>query len=132
VGYRFHVVEASWPAAVQAGETVRVAIQWRNAGVAPCYKGGNPAVWLIDPNGKIISSKVDDAFDVKSLEVGPSVEQAAITPRDVELRVPGSLAAGEYSVCVSVGDRDGKPVYALPISEYNSGLRYRLGKMKAK
>ena len=128
VGYRLQVVEASWPATLKVGESTEIAIAWRNAGVAPCYRGGHPAIWLVDAAGRVAASKVDERFNVRALEPGPSVEQAPPVERTIALSVPATIAPGEYSVCVSVGEPDGTPVYQLPLAEYNSGLRYRLGK----
>jgi hypothetical protein len=39
------------------------------------------------------------------------------------------LAPGEYTLCVSVGDRQGTPVIALPLS-VGFDRRYPVGKVK--
>ena len=59
-----------------------------NAGVAPCYPGGFPAVTLKDSKGGIVAVLVDENFDLRGLKPGPSdpdPERVRATERDVEL-----------------------------------------------
>ncbi|MDZ4802459.1 MAG: DUF4832 domain-containing protein, partial [Bryobacteraceae bacterium] len=71
LGYRLQLLEASWPSELSRGEPLKVGYRWRNAGVAPCYPGGHPAITLKDASGGIAGVFVDEAFDVRTLPVGP-------------------------------------------------------------
>jgi hypothetical protein len=130
LGYRLQVVEASWPAQARARETVTLSLHWRNAGVAPCYNGGHPAISLVNAAGEIILTQVDSSFNVRTLPPGATVDLAPVTARTMTLQLPPALQPGEYNLLVSVGDAQGMPFYRLPVSEYNLGLRYRLGKIR--
>jgi len=130
MGYRLQVVEASWPKNIQPGGPVTFDITLRNTGVAPCYKGGNLAITLIDATGQIMAQGVDIEFDVKNLDVAESAEKAPKSVRHIILALSESLPHGIYNVCVSIGTEDGSPIYALPFSEYNKDRRYRLGQVK--
>ncbi|MCW5982400.1 MAG: DUF4832 domain-containing protein [Bryobacteraceae bacterium] len=144
LGYRLQLLEASWPAEVKAGGSMAVGYRWRNAGVAPCYPGGHPAITLKDSKGGIAGVFVDEDFDVRVLPVGPP-EQAHPVGREVkgyslasqasrpliEFRLPPDhiLKPGTYDVYVSVGARNGAPKLALPLAGEDGHRRYLLGKI---
>ncbi len=129
LGYRLQLVEASWPKAVRSEGSFRLALQWRNAGVAPCYPGGYPALTLKDGKGGIAGVFVDDGFDVRGLPVGPP-GQAGIRGHEAEFTLPLNLGSGTYEAYVSVGTRTGTPRIALPLAEGDGERRHRLGTLK--
>jgi hypothetical protein len=129
LGYRLQLTEVAWPASVPGGGTLRLKTTWRNAGVAPCYVGGHPAVTLQDAAGGIAAVLVDQGRDMRSLPVGPEGQTAAKTST-ADLRLPFQLKPGTYDVLVSVGTLTGTPRIALPLDGGDAQRRYRLGKIE--
>jgi hypothetical protein len=131
LGYRIQLREISWPKRVTIGKPFEVKSAWVNAGAAPCYPGGFPAITLKDANGGIAAVLVDEGFDVRSLPVGPA-DRPPATSRTSEFKV-GLFAPvtnpGDYDVYVSVGQRDGTPRIALPIAEDDGQRRYKMGRI---
>ena len=136
-------MEASWPAQAEAGAAVEFGYLWRNAGVAPCYRGGHPAITLKDATGGVAAVFADPEMDVRTLPVAAPGQALPVgrhtrgrdTQRDhallgVPLPPPHVLPPGEYSVFISVGDATGKPVYELPLSGSDGARRYKLGVMR--
>lgn len=129
LGYRLHLVEASWPASVRLGDALPFRMAWRNAGVAPCYPGGHPAFTLKDADGGIVTVAVDEGFDMRDLPVGPP-GAAETRDRTFPLLAPFYLRPGRYDVFVSIGSRSGTPRIALPLAEDDGQHRYRLGSVE--
>lgn len=113
---------------------------WANAGVAPCYGGGFPAITLKDEKGGIVSVNVDDSFDVRRLVVGSPGHEAVENIRSrftVALRhhdpagdhAPPTKAA-KYTLFVSIGSRDGTPQIALPLPDEDGHRRYKMGQIQ--
>ena len=132
MGYRLQLHELSYPQQVKIGLPFSVGWKWANAGVAPCYCGGYPALTIKDDQGGIVSVLVADDFDVKSLPVG-TPDQIEIVSVKSEFRV-GLIAPttkpGIYDVFVSVGRRDGTPVIALPLPDEDGQRRYKIGRFE--
>lgn len=131
LGYRLQLVEASWPSQCRPGDLVPFQMSWRNAGVAPCYAGGHPAITLKshDPatgNVGIVTVFADEALDVAGLPVGPPGE-AEVVDRQLDATLPFNVGPGTYSVWASVGSATGTPRYALPHEASDGAGRYRLG-----
>lgn len=140
LGYRIQLKEISWPSAITLRVPFTVRTRWSNAGVAPCYGGGFWALTLKDEKGGIVSVNVDESFDVRNLKTGPGggapVEDVEsrfiIAHRQVDPRgtfVPNT-APGTYAVFISVGQRDGTPVIALPLANQDAQRRYKLGQIE--
>ena len=131
LGYRIQLLEMSWPGNVTIGRPFTVQSRWANAGVAPCYPGGFPALTLKDPKGGIVAVLVDEGFDLRGLKPTPSDPAlATVTERGVQLTaglVAPATRPGDYEVFVSVGLRDGTPRIALPLPGDDGQRRYRLG-----
>jgi hypothetical protein len=128
MGYRLQVAEASWPSAAMLGQVGTLfALKWRNAAVAPCYKGGFPAITIKNSSGATVASSVDTLFDVKQLQPGPKTTFGPVRSDTLKINLPASLASGQYQVCVSVGAKDGTPMYYLPYNNGDSNKRYPLG-----
>jgi hypothetical protein len=126
LGYRLQLTEASWPETVPAQGELRFRARWRNGGVAPCYRGGYPAITLKDDAGGLAGVFVDESFDVKDLPIG-APGQAEARAEQVNFLLPFNLAPGSYDVFASVGTRTGTPQLALPLPEGDGQRRYRLG-----
>jgi hypothetical protein len=129
LGYRIQLVEASWPTEVKAGGPWRWSAAWRNAGVAPCYGGGFPAVTLKDEKGGIAGVFASPTFNVRALPVAPPGKAEAKAQEETFL-LPFNLKPGTYEVYVSIGTRTGSPEIALPLMDEDSGRRYRIGKIQ--
>lgn len=126
LGYRLQLREASWPRRIARDRRIRFESVWANAGVAPCYPGGHPAFTLKDGKGGIVGVFVDETFDVRRLEVGAPGE-APTTTAVSDHGLAHNMPAGTFGVFVSVGQRDGTPVIALPLPDGDGHRRYRLG-----
>lgn len=157
LGYRLQLREIRFPEKIKIGEHFYVEWTWANAGVAPLYMGGFPALTVKDKKGGIVSVQVDDRFNLKNLETGslnevPEKKQVSNfrigfpNPKEffndftmkMEQR-PGSdfyaapivpaTKPGEYEVFVSVGQTDGTPEIALPLNGDDGQHRYKIGKL---
>jgi hypothetical protein len=135
LGYRLQLVEASWPSEIAADSTFSFATRWRNAGVAPCYPGGHPAVTLKDAKAGIVTVFVDEGLNMRDL---PVAEPGKAMPRDHKAQFSLPLASderarllrpGEYAVYISVGAPTGTPKLALPLANDDGHRRYRIGKL---
>jgi len=140
LGYRLQLREISWPVETALGAPFPVVTKWANVGVAPCYGGGFWAMTLKDARGGIVSVNVAEQFDLKQLQPG---EPAAVSATTVETQFVvgrsfvdplGKMAPatkpGEYDLFVSVGQRDGTPVIALPLPADDGERRYKLGRLR--
>lgn len=129
LGYRLQLREASWPARAALGERAVFQSAWANAGVAPCYPGGHIAFTLKDAQGGIVAVFVNEAFDVRALDVAAPGE-APVTRVESAHGFAPNMPAGTFDVFVSAGRRDGTPVIALPLDGGDGHRRYRLGQME--
>lgn len=134
LGYRLQLRAISWPATVTIGQPFTVEATWANAGVAPCYPGGFVTLTLKDREGGIVAVLSDEAFDVRSLSVGPSGKPPVTTVRSEQRAglIGPTTVPGTYDVFVSVGRRDGTPVIALPLRNNDGQRRYKIGAMTLK
>ncbi|MGA2984680.1 MAG: DUF4832 domain-containing protein [Terriglobia bacterium] len=129
MGYRLQLREMSWPREVVIGQSFKVRNIWANAGVAPCYPGGYVTLTLKDDKGGIVSVLADEQFNVRDLAPGPA-NAAPTRTNECEFaigRIAPVTKPGEYTVFVSVGQRDGTPRIALPLADDDGQHRYRLG-----
>lgn len=141
LGYRLQPVTIRWGKQVSQGEAVPVEMAWRNAGVAPCYLGGHPALTLKDAKGGITAVLVASEANVRDLAVaevpleGPTSEEpvdhnfpeAPATTWRYDACLPFQLSPGEYEVFLSVGTVTGTPTIALPLDGDDGHRRYRIG-----
>ena len=129
LGYRLQLRSMSWPSRVAIGKPFEVESQWANAGVAPCYPGGFMALTLKDAKGGIVAVLADGTFNLRDLKPGPKGKAPVTSHRSrftAGLIAPAT-ASGTCDVFVSVGERDGTPVIALPLDNDDGQRRYRLG-----
>lgn len=132
LGYRLHPRSLSWPKEITIGRPFAVAAEWANSGVAPCYGGGYMAFTLKDDKDGIVSVLVADGFDMRDLQPGPPGDAPSKEIRQtfsVGLVAP-TTRAGDYSVYVSVGMRDGTPRIALALPDDDGRRRYRVGALR--
>ena len=154
LGYRLMPVSVKFPDEVAAGTPVEIAAEWVNKGVAPCHPGGFVTWSLCDAEGNVCWSFTDEKFNLRTLapSVGANPHPKQVVSRGhfglsydippwndqvlADLRARGRmqetrhdlLRPGKYSLCVSVGRRDGTPVIALPLADA-LGRRYRIGEV---
>ena len=114
LGYRFQVASFTYPAHVRKGAEFTAHMTIRNAGVAPCYKGGYASVSLLDASGTTICSRVDAKTDIKTLMPAESAEKAPKQAVAISLKPPNNTAPGKYRIAMSIGDATGNPLYRLP------------------
>jgi hypothetical protein len=129
LGYRLNLREISWPARATIGKPFVVESKWANAGVAPCYPGGFMALTLKDAKGGIVAVLTDDRLNLRDLKTGAKGQAPLTTHRSsftAGLIAPATKP-GTCDVFVSVGERDGTPVLALPLKDDDGQRRYRLG-----
>jgi len=139
LGYRLQLCRLEWPRKVQLGAEFYVRSEWRNAGVAPCYDGGYPCVTLKDEKGGIVSVLVDDQLNVNTLPVDkpdkatPSALTSAFTIAysfaDKSGNYFRACHPGTYDVYISVGKKDGTPLYELPYDDSDGKKRYKMGQI---
>lgn len=129
LGYRFQVTSFGYPAKIKKGKIIAANIKIRNAGVAPCYKGGYIAVSLLDKSGKVICSMVDQTTNVKDLMPAESADKAQEQAISISLNPPKNTAPGSYQIAISIGDEKGNPVYRLPY-ENDIQKHYIIGEIK--
>ena len=151
LGYRFELRSVSYPEKVKVGEPVKVASTWANVGVSWLHGGARLTWSLVDKEGTVCWSVTDPAFDFRRLdpkldgvEKPLSVETACrfgctvrnpnpdpvLTAARAAGMDPGDiyemLKPGDYTLCVSVGAKQGTPAIALPLAN-GHGRRYPLG-----
>jgi len=129
LGYRLQVLEASWPEETFPQADFAFTARWRNAGVAPCYGGGHPALTLKDAQGGIACVLADEEFNVRDLPVGEP-DKAKEVEEQVTFTLPTNLKPGDYDLYLSVGSLTGTPKIALPLPWEDGARRYRLGKVR--
>ena len=137
LGYRLQLRELAWPDAVAVNASFTVRTRWANAGVAPCYPGGFWALTLKDSKGGIVSVNVNEGFDLKRLPpaaagragVRDSAAEFVVGRRQQDGGGPATRA-GLCDLFISVGQRDGTPVIALPLPESDGQRRYKLGQIR--
>lgn len=138
LGYRIQLREVRWPREVKLGEPFVVETAWANAGVAPRYGSGFCALTLKDAKGGIVAVLTDESFDFKELDVASpgAADVKLLQSRFAVAMRHGPHAPpvkpGTYDVLVSVGQRDGTPVIALPLPGGDGQRRYKVGQMMLK
>lgn len=156
LGYRFELREVVYPETVKTGEKVEIESTWVNVGVAWCYAGGSLAWSLVDARGNCAWTSVDNRFDFRALDPTldgvekpqtvrspcrfgftkriPEPDNVVVWCRNAGRTFPETvimLPPGEYTLCASVGSRQGTPEIALPLEgQIGATRRYAVGKIK--
>jgi hypothetical protein len=108
--------------------------------VAPCYPGGHPCITLKDGKGGIEAVLTDESLNVFDLQVAKpgkapvkkvasvfTIAPAFNDPAQVFFR---KVQPGQYDLFVSVGKKDGTPVFELPYNGNDGHKRYKLGQIE--
>ena len=140
MGYRLQLSSVGWPEKIRLGEPFILSYALANAGVAPCYPGGYPCITLKDDKGGIVTVLTDERFNVAELQVAEPnkalVKQIAssftIAPtfNDPIKSFCRGVKPGKYDLFVSVGRKDGTPIFELPYNENDGYKRYKMGKIE--
>lgn len=128
LGYRIQLAQAQWPEWITLSERLEVDLTWKNAGVAPCYTGGHPAITLKTQPGTNFGVFVDNDFTVADLDVEAD-GQAPTSTHTISSRLPPYLQPGTYAIYVSIGFPTGTPKLALPHPNADGARRYRIGQL---
>lgn len=129
LGYRLVLKELVHPRLAKAGEDIRLAMKWQNAGSAPCYRPYRLAYRLTDGNGNhrvLVGRATVDKWLPGEIEL--FTEEFFREPGDLPLgeihnvadsiRLPDDLAPGHYALSLAVvGETDENPVVELGIRE---------------
>ena len=121
IGYRYVLAAASWEAAREPGETLRVRQEWVNRNCSWCVYPYRLAVYLVESGGVVVWNAADEAFDPRSWVNGQTYQVAS------DFVLPGALAPGVYELRIGLVDRAGTPAVRLAIEGEDGSLRYRLG-----
>jgi hypothetical protein len=140
MGYRLQLHSISWPEKVQLGQSFIVSTVWANSGVAPCYKGGYPCITIKDEKGGIVTVLTDTRFNVKDLQVAEpdkavdkqinSTFTIAPAYKDPIKTFFRGVKPGKFDLYVSIGQKDGTPVYELPYNDNDGFKRYKMGRIE--
>ena len=131
IGYRFQLMEATWPTVTTRSQRAEFRLKWRNAGVAPCYFPLYPTITLKDDKGGIIASFTLDKFRLDSLKPGPKAQGGGDPVDHLYTTMPLEYE-GTFDVYISAGDILGKPVIELPLDNSDGAKRYRIGTITLK
>ncbi|RMF87452.1 MAG: DUF4832 domain-containing protein, partial [Planctomycetota bacterium] len=143
LGYRFVLEEASYPAVVASGDSLEVAMRWRNVGSAPCYRPYRVA-FRLRPSSRqnatfVHATKitVDDwmpgeveVFTESFLENPPDLPPGPPAECRAEVPLPADLPAGSYTLDISIVDNTIKPVVQLGIEGRLPDGWYPLGTVR--
>ena len=134
LGYRIQLREMELPKTAEIGKPFSVKSVWANAGVAPCYPGGFMTLTFKDEKGGIVAALSDETLDFRTLKVGPKDAIPVTTHESIFTagRFAPTTKPGVYDVYVSVGQRDGTPVLALPLPNNDGQRRYKIGQIELK
>lgn len=156
LGYRFELRKVEYPEVVKVSEKVSVKSTWVNVGVAPEYANSSLTWNLLNDKGVVCWSVTDPAFGFRSLEPKWDGVEKPVTVdspctfgyfaeipdngndailnycRREHVNDPGAsvqlLKPGAYTLAVSVGRADGRPLIALPL-ENGIDRVYPVGKI---
>ena len=115
-GYRFVLVSASYPLAVQPGKPLSVKLSVRNTGSAPFYLDWPVAVALLDPaTKKPVWSAPLAGVDIRKWLPGENWDSAAFAYRRPAVpyhdeglaTLPADIQPGKYIVALALLDRQG-------------------------
>ena len=132
LGYRLVPQSVTVPKILNIGEKSSASWTLANRGVAPCYGGGFVCLTIKDDKGGIVSVQTDESYDVRQLPVGKpgaAIEVKRTAPIRVGFIAP-TTKPGTYDLYFSIGQRDGTPVYELPLDNGDGQKRYRIGQIE--
>ena len=120
-GYRIVLEGGSIAASVSTGTAFPVTLQWKNVGLTQSYEDWDVLYELKNSAGTAVWSSVS-AFKIKMF-----LPEATARAHTDNLTLPGSVAAGTYTLTVKVRDTDGfRSPMPLAITGRNSDGSYTL------
>lgn len=141
LGYRLVLTELRHPPQVMPGESLELAMKWRNTGSAPCYRPYRLGYRLTDASGshwtfvgavtveKWLPGEIklfDDAFFQQPADLPPG----EIVDVSDAIRLPQDLPPGTYQLSLSVvGVSNTEPVVQLGIKGRTEDGWYPLSKV---
>ncbi|MEG2380716.1 MAG: DUF4832 domain-containing protein, partial [Oscillospiraceae bacterium] len=131
IGYRILPEKVQIQSEVTVHDKIKMKVDWKNVAAAPCYNGGYPTLTLKDQNDNIVSTMVDDKFNVKDLPVA-GIGKAEPIKNEASFRIHDVLPGGKYKAYLSVGTLDGTPAIAMPIEGNDGQNRYFVGDVNIK
>ena len=129
LGYRLQFPKIQFNSVIKPGGMLSFSFSMRNAGVAPCYRGGYPILTLKDKDGKVVLNHVISDFDVKALMPGKTADSAEPVQGSADIKISSDIRKGKYDMFVAVGDKVGQPVYNLPYDGGDDERRYLVGEV---
>jgi hypothetical protein len=122
VGYRLVLSDISLPRRATPGAEVTVRTHWINRGNAPTYEHWKPIIHLRDAQGQIRWSSTLN-IDLRTL-----LPSETATRFENRLALPGDLAAGTYTLTLSIPDPHAyRAPLALAIEGRQADGSYALG-----
>ena len=120
-GYRITLEGGSVATSVSTGTAFPVTLQWKNAGLTQSYEDWDVLYELKNSGGTVVWSGTS-AFKIKMF-----LPETAARAHTDNLTLPGSVAAGTYTLTVKVRDADGfRTPMPLAITGRNSDGSYTL------
>lgn len=137
-GYRFVLDSASYPAAVQAGDSLSVRLNVRNTGSAPFYLDWPVAVALLDPaTKKPVWSAPLQGVDIRKWQPGSDWDSGSFSygnpaishHSEGQATLPKEIKTGTYIVALAILDRQGgmMPSARFAIENYFRGGWHPMG-----
>ncbi|MBN8548734.1 MAG: DUF4832 domain-containing protein [Deltaproteobacteria bacterium] len=96
LGYRFVLKQLSHAKSINAGEALTLSMDWENKGNAPSYRNYVLGVQIRTAGGSVVATFATPTQVKAWLPGAFSVDQA--------ITIPSNLAAGQYTVAISIVD----------------------------
>jgi hypothetical protein len=142
LGYRLVLTELRHPGRVSAGGTLSLAMQWQNAGSAPCYRPYRLAYRLSNEKGyeKIFIGKITvnrwlpgsiEVFTDEFFKMPKDLPPGRIEAASDAIRLPDDMPTGSYVLSLTVvGEDTADPVVRLGIKGRDKDGWYRLSQIQ--
>jgi hypothetical protein len=122
MGYRFVLVDASYPDRVAPGSILTLRHSWENRAMGRCYRQFPLAVYLMR-DGAAAWSGVDGQFDQRNFVSGETYDLVST------FSLPDDLGEGVYELRLAMVDGAGEAALNLAIAGGDDHKRYLLGQI---
>ena len=124
MGYRFKIDSAQYPETVKQGNIAHTLVTISNSGVGRfTLEDHNVRLMIIDQNGKIKQTYDNKDYDLRILTNGEILNVYS------DIKIDSSLSDGEYTLAISIVDKDGNPhIRFANVGDYDNKI-YPLGKI---
>ena len=97
LGYRFVLLEATYPTRLKPGATATIRMRWVNRGMSPCYADRKMELSLCDDAGTPVTA-------IQAMPDPPTTAWAPDSEQDVSmaLSIPEIIEPGEYKLRVGI------------------------------